>query len=84
MLSMMASVPFLNTGFSKMPGGPLAMMNFACSIVDDIKNLPFIQKAMINPDFIKLMSFSNGLSGQRYDKKAISTFRKDWWKEYQC
>lgn len=62
--------------------GEYGVMNFACSIVDESKNLPYIQKAMLHPDFIKLMLFSNGISGQRYDKKAISTFRKDFWKEF--
>jgi len=63
--------------------GEYGVMNFACSIVDEPKNLPFILKAMLNPEFIKLMLFSNGISGQRYDKKAISLFRKDFWKQYQ-
>src|SRR5690606_15980395 len=46
--------------------GEYGVMNFACSITDEPKNLPFIQKAMLHPDFIKLMLFSNGISGQRY------------------
>jgi len=65
--------------------GEFGVMNFACSIIDDIKNLPFIQKAMLHPDFLKLMSFSDGYSGvggQRYNRKVISTFRKDFWKEF--
>lgn len=62
--------------------GEYGVMNFACSIVDEPKNLSFIQKAMLHPNFIKLMLFSNGISGQRYDKKAISLFRKDFWKEF--
>lgn len=63
--------------------GEYGIAQFAFAIIDEPKNLPFIQKAMLHPDFIKLMLFSNGISGQRYDKKAISLFRKNWWKEYQ-
>jgi hypothetical protein len=63
--------------------GDYGVMNFACSIVDEPKNLFFIQRAMLNPDFIELMSFSDGVSGQRYNRKAIALFRKNWWKEYQ-
>jgi len=65
--------------------GEYGVMNFAYSIVDDVKNLPFIKKAMQNPDFIKLMSFSDGMTStniHRYNKKAISLFRKDFWKEF--
>jgi len=61
--------------------GKYGVMNFAFGIVDDVKNLPFIQKAMLNPDFLKLMSFSDG-SGHRYNHKAIALFRKDFWKEF--
>ena len=62
--------------------GKYGIAQFAFGIVDEPKNLPFIKKAMLHPDFIKLMLFSNGISGQRYDKKAISLFRKDFWKEF--
>ena len=65
--------------------GEYAMTQFAYAIVDDVKNLPFIQKAMLNPDFMKLMSFSDGMTGvgrHRYNRKAIALFRKDFWKEF--
>ena len=66
--------------------GDYAITEFAYAIVDEPKNLPLIQKAMLNQDFLKLMSFSDGVTGvggQRYNRKAISLFRKDWWKEFQ-
>lgn len=65
--------------------GVYAMTQFAYAIIDEPKNLPFIQKAMLNPDFIKLMSFSDGVTGtgHRYNRNVIALFRKDWWKEYQ-
>ena len=62
--------------------GEYGVMNFACSIVDTVDNLPMIQRAMLSEEFIKLMLYSNGISGQRYDRKAISTFRKDFWKDF--
>ena len=73
-------------GRSSMPiidnDGEYGLTQFAYAIVDDIKNLPFIQKAMLHPNFLKLMSFTNG-SGQKYNRKAIALFRKDFWKDYQ-
>jgi len=65
--------------------GDYGVMNFACSIVDELENLPLIQEAMLNPEFIKLMSFADGnggVGGQRYNHKVIATFRKDFWKEF--
>jgi len=62
--------------------GEYGVMNFACSIIDNIQNLERIKQAMLNPEFIKLMSYSNGISGQRYDNKAIALFRKDFWIDF--
>jgi len=62
--------------------GDYAITEFAYAIVDEPKNLPFIQKAMLNPNFIKLMSFADG-KVHRYNYKVIEMFKKDWWKEYQ-
>jgi len=61
--------------------GEYGLTQFAYAIVDESKNLPYIQKAMLNPDFIKLMSFSQGIK-HRYNSKVIATFRKDFWKEF--
>lgn len=66
--------------------GEYGLTQFAFAIIDEQKNLPFIQKAMLHPDFLKLMSFSDGITGvgrHRYNRKAIALFRKDWWKEFQ-
>jgi hypothetical protein len=65
--------------------GDYGLTQFSYAIIDEPKNLPFIQKAMIHPDFIKLMSFSDGVTGpglHRYNRKAISLFRKDFWKDF--
>lgn len=72
------SNPFLDEN------GEYGVMNFGCGIIDEPKNLPFIKKAMLHPDFIKLMSFSDGITGtgHRYNRKVIALFRKDFWKEF--
>lgn len=65
--------------------GEYGLTEFAYFIVDEPKNLPFIQKAMLHPDFLKLMSFSDGVTGvgrHRYNRKVIALFKKDWWKEF--
>ncbi len=65
--------------------GNYGLTEFASAVVDEVKNLPFIQKAMLHPDFIKLMNFRDGNGGKfghRYDRKVIATFRKDFWKEF--
>jgi len=64
--------------------GEYGVMNFAYAIIDEPKNLPFIQKALLHPDFIKLMSFADGITGcrNRYNYKVITLFRKDFWKEF--
>ena len=66
--------------------GDYGLTQFAYAIIDEEKNLPFIQKALMHPDFIKLMNFRDGNGGKfghRYDKNTISLFKKDFWKEFQ-
>lgn len=65
--------------------GEYAMTQFSYAIVDDVQNLERIKQAMMNPDFTKLMSFSDGMTGvgmHKYNRKAIALFRKDFWKEF--
>ena len=64
--------------------GEYGLTQFAHAIVDEPQNLPLIQKAMLSDKFLTLMSFSDGVTGvgHRYNRKAISTFRKDFWKEF--
>jgi hypothetical protein len=62
--------------------GEYGMAEDCGGIIDESKNLPFIQKAMLNEEFIKnIMGFRNAL-GDKYNKKIIATFRKDFWKEF--
>lgn len=65
--------------------GEYGMAEYCFAIVDEPKNLPFIKKAMENPEFTKLMSFSDGKTGvgmHKYNYKVISLFKKDFWKEF--
>jgi hypothetical protein len=78
-----ATKPIIDTN------GEYGVMNFACSIVDEPENLKLIQTAMLSEKFLELMSYSDGVTcgnsgraGSRYNKKAISTFRKDFYKQF--
>jgi len=62
--------------------GEYGLTQFAYAIVDEPINFENIQKSMLNEKFIKLMSFCDGTMGHRYKRKVISTFRKDFWKEF--
>ena len=65
--------------------GEYGQVEFAYSIVDSVDNLENIKKAMMTDRFIKIMSLSDGtagVGGQRYNSKIISTFRKDFWKDF--
>jgi len=70
-----ASMPIIDAN------GEYGVTEFSYAIVDELKNLSFIQKAMLNPDFIKIMKYSNGTK-QRYNSQVIELFRKDFWKEF--
>jgi hypothetical protein len=61
--------------------GDYGLTEFAYGIVDTLDNLTSIKRAMSSPEFIKLMSFSQGVK-HRYNTKVIELFRKDFWKEF--
>ncbi len=62
--------------------GEYAMTQFSYGIVDEIENLESIRKALTSEYFIKkIMLFKNSL-GDKYNKKILSNFRKDFWKEF--
>jgi hypothetical protein len=62
--------------------GEYGMTQFAYAIVDDIENLDNIKKALESEYFVKkIMLFKNSL-GDRYNRKMISNFRKDFWKKF--
>lgn len=62
--------------------GKYGLTQFSYAIVDDISNLENIKKAMNNKDFINLMKLCYMSSGNRFDRKVLSTFKKDFWKEF--
>jgi hypothetical protein len=65
--------------------GEYGLTQFAYGIVDSVQNLPYIQKALLNPEFLKLISFSDGLTNagrHLYNPKVIALFRKDFWKDF--
>ena len=61
--------------------GDYGMCQFAYAVVDKTDNLKNIQKAMLNPKFLKLMEYSQGVK-HRYNKDVIKLFRKDFWVDF--
>lgn len=61
--------------------GEYGLTEFSYAIVDDVKNLKYIQTALMSDRFLKEVMSFRGL-GNIYDKKIISTLKKDFWKEF--
>jgi len=62
--------------------GEYGLTEFASGIVDSVENLENIKKCLDNKDFINnIMNYRDGL-GNKYNRKVISLFRKDFWKEF--
>lgn len=63
-------------------GGEYGLTQFAYAIADNVENLDNIYKALKSEKFIKeVMGYESGV-GHIYNRKVISTFRKDFWKEF--
>jgi hypothetical protein len=63
--------------------GSFGMSDCCAAIIDDVKNLELIQKAMTSNKFIELMKMCDvGGNRDRFNRKIISLFRKDFWKEF--
>lgn len=61
--------------------GDYGLTQFSYAIVDSVENLDNIKKAMDSSKFRKVMELcSVGVMG--INKRVISTFRKDFWKEF--
>jgi hypothetical protein len=61
--------------------GKYGLTQFAYGISDKVENLDNIEKALKSDEFLNLMKsirFTNNI----YDYKIISTFRKDFWKDF--
>lgn len=62
--------------------GEYGMTEFASAIVDKPENLENIKKALQSEHFIrKIMGFKESL-GDKYNRKVIALFRKDFWKQF--
>jgi hypothetical protein len=65
--------------------GEYGMTQHSYGLVDEKENLEDIKRALLNPKFLELISYSDGVTGvglHRYNAKAISTFRKDFYKQF--
>mgnify|MGYP006422548311 FL=1 len=62
--------------------GELGMTQDCTGILDDTDKLPHIYKALKDERFIKnIMGFRESF-GDKYNRKVIALFRKDFWKEF--
>lgn len=62
--------------------GKYGLTQFAYGIVDTPENLSLIQKAMMTERFIAIMNECQLVGKHRYARKAISLFKKDFWKQF--
>jgi superfamily II DNA/RNA helicase len=62
--------------------GGYGLTQFAYAIADNTKNLENIKTCMESDKFLKLMKLCYMSSGNRFDRKVLSTFKKDFWKEF--
>ena len=61
--------------------GKFGLTQFSYGIIDNIENLKLIKKVFESTLFIQLMNFIK-FTNNKYHYKLISTFRKDFWKEF--
>jgi hypothetical protein len=62
--------------------GEYGLTQFAYAIVDVPENLENIKKALQNPKFLEIMKYCDLGTRHRYNRKVISMFRKDFWKQF--
>ena len=64
--------------------GEYGMTNDCMGIVDEVENFDLIKTALLNPEFIEFNKQLNvdGMKDVPLSRKVISTFRKDFWKEF--
>ena len=72
----MASQPTIDSD------GVYGLTQFAYAIVDKPETLNNIKTAMHSDTFAKLMKLCYMSSGNRFDKKVLGCFKKDFWKEF--
>jgi hypothetical protein len=75
-----------SNGYSTTPivdsKGEYGLTQFSSAIVDDVENLERIKKALETPEFIKIMRPVDDGCTHKYNYKAISLFRKDFWVDF--
>jgi len=59
--------------------GKYGLTEFAYAIVDKKNNLKKIRDAMVNKDFLELMSYAIFKKDSKYNYKIIGLFRKDFY-----
>lgn len=62
--------------------GIYGLTQFSYAIVDDVENLNNIKKAMCSEKFQNFMKSCDMNNGNRFNKKVLSMFKKDFWKEF--
>jgi len=62
--------------------GEYGLTQFSYAIVDTPENLVLIKKVMGNDIFLKLINNCYLSSGDRFSRKILATFRKDFWKDF--
>jgi hypothetical protein len=72
----MASQPTLDLN------GNYGLTQFAYAIQDTPENLIKIREAMYSDKFLNTMKFCYMSSGNRFDRKILSTFKKDFWRHF--
>jgi hypothetical protein len=61
--------------------GEYGLCQFSSGIVDTVENLPLIKKAFDSKKFRNLMEYCS-VSDMSINYKILSTFKKDFWKEF--
>ena len=61
--------------------GEYGLMEYSFAIIDEPKNLPLIKKVIESDIFMTIMD-SVRFMNHKYQWKTISTFRKDFWKDF--
>lgn len=62
--------------------GTYGLTQFSYAIVDEKENLEKIKMAMNSDKFTKLMNSCDMNDGNRFNRKVLATFKKDFWKEF--
>lgn len=62
--------------------GKYGLTQFSYAIIDEVENLNNIKKAMCSDKFQTFIKSFDMNSGDRFNRKVIATFKKDFWREF--